>query len=321
MQQIGASAMRRPGLRWRWLGGMWPSGGTAIAGSPAREDMVRSHFFTVDVEEYFQVSAFEGVVGRDSWASRESRVERSVDALLDLLARHQATATFFVLGWIAQRHRDLMRRLADAGHELASHGWEHRRVTELTPEAFRESVRRTRSTVEDITGIPVLGYRAPSFSIVAGREWALDILLEEGYAYDSSLFPVRRNGYGYPSARRDPYWLERPSGRLAEFPPATLRRLGYNLPAAGGAYLRLFPLAVIRRAVRECESRGTPATLYIHPWELDPDQPRLPVHFTARLRHYTGLRRTLPRLERLLGEFRFTSIGASLTTLPETAGA
>jgi polysaccharide deacetylase family protein (PEP-CTERM system associated) len=267
-----------------------------------------THLFTVDVEEYFQVSALESYVSRAAWARYESRVDCGVNRLLELLGAHGARGTFFVLGWVAERRPDVVRRIAEAGHEVASHGWDHRRVTQQTAPEFRESVRRSRLLLEDLCGVPVLGFRAPSFSIVPGREWALDLLIEEGYRYDSSLFPVRRMGYGYPSAGRDPYWVERPTGRLFELPPATLRRWGNNLPAAGGAYFRLLPYGLVRRALAECEARRVPGTFYIHPWELDPEQPRLAVSWLTRIRHYGGLAGTASRLERLLSEFRFTSI-------------
>ena len=274
-----------------------------------------THHFTVDVEEYFQVSALERYVPRGQWDSLESRVVANTTTLLDLLAETNQTATFFVLGWVAQRAPALIRRIAAAGHEVASHGWDHRRVTDETPAEFRSSVRRSKDALEQLVGAPVLGYRAPSFSIVQGTEWALDILIEEGYAYDSSLFPIRRPGYGYAAAQRDPHWVERPSGRLAELPPVTLRKFGVNLPAAGGAYLRLLPAGLIRSAVRAAEARGVPATLYIHPWELDPDQPRIPVSFVTRIRHYGGLRRTVPRLRKLFNEFQFKPIAESLSAL------
>ena len=267
------------------------------------------HYFTVDVEEHFQVSAFEGQVARADWDRLPSRVAANVDRILDLLARHGATGTFFTLGWVAERQAAMVKRISQAGHEMASHGWDHARVTQIGPGEFRDSVRRTKHLLEDLTGRPVIGFRAPSFSIVPGREWALDILVEEGYRYDSSLFPVRRpGGYGYASGGRDPYWLERPAGKLAELPPATLRRFGNNLPAGGGAYFRIFPYGLVRAAIREYGRRGVPAMFYLHPWEVDPDQPRHAVRWSARFRHYTGLTRTLPRLERLLTEFRFTAV-------------
>jgi polysaccharide deacetylase family protein (PEP-CTERM system associated) len=274
-----------------------------------------THHFTVDVEEHFQVSALERYVPRSQWDSIESRVAPNTTRLLDLLRETNQRATFFVLGWVAERAPALVRTIAAEGHEVASHGWDHRRVTDETPDEFRLSVRRSKDALEQIVGKAVLGYRAPSFSIVRGRDWALDILVEEGYVYDSSLFPIRRPGYGYAATQRVPHFLRRRPGRLAEFPPATVRWLGVNLPAAGGAYLRLLPPALIRAAVRDAESRGVPAMLYIHPWELDPDQPRIPVSFATRIRHYGGLRRTVPRLRRLFREFRFGTVAESLPAL------
>lgn len=272
--------------------------------------MIRHHF-TVDVEEHFQVLALAPYVPRERWTSLESRVAANVERLLELLARHRATGTFFTLGWVAERQPAMVKAIAAAGHEVASHGYDHRRVTELTPTEFRDQVRRTKAILEGLTGQPCVGFRAPSYSIVAGREWALDVLVEEGYRYDSSLFPVRRPGYGYAGGGRDPHWLERPAGRLLEVPPATLRRVGVNLPAAGGAYFRLLPYALVRAALRDAERRGVPGTFYVHPWEYDPGQPRFEVGWLTRVRHYGGLARVWGRLDRLLGEFRFTCIAAS----------
>jgi polysaccharide deacetylase family protein (PEP-CTERM system associated) len=272
------------------------------------------HFFTVDVEEYFQVVALAPYAPMTAWESFESRVEASVDTLLALMERHGALGTFFTVGWVAERHPAMVRRIAAAGHELASHTYDHVRITHQTPQAFRDSVRRTKAILEDLSGAPVTGFRAPSFSIVRGTEWALDILLEEGHAYDSSLFPVRRSGYGYVGGGRDPYWIERDAGRLAEYPPATLERFGRTLPAAGGAYFRLLPYGIVRAALRDAETRGVPGTFYIHPWEWDPGQPRLDVPLLTRIRHYGGQAGVLSRIERLLREFQFTSIrrGATL---------
>lgn len=281
------------------------------------------HYFSVDVEEYFQVSAFEASVPRASWETLPSRVEGSVYGILDLLARHGARGTFFTLGWVAERHPGMIRRIVQAGHEVASHGWDHVRVTHQTPEEFRASVRRSKTCLEQLSGAPVLGFRAPSFSIVPGREWALDVLVEEGYRYDSSLFPIRRpGGYGYATAGRDPCVLDRPAGPLVELPPATLRQLGVNLPAGGGAYFRIFPYALVGAAFRDFDRRGVPGTFYMHPWEIDPDQPRQRAPLSSRLRHYTGLSRTLPRLERLLSEFRFTAIAERFSSArPESLAA
>src|ERR1041385_3301089 len=308
--------------------------------------LVIRHHFTVDVEEYFQVSALEPQAPRRRWALYESRIVRQGEQLLELLAGPAARATFFVVGWVAERHRGLVRSIAAAGHEIASHTWDHARVTTQTPPQFRRSVRRSKQLLEDITGASVQGFRAPSYSIVPGWEWALDVLLEEGYRYDSSLFPVRRRGYGYPGGKEDPHWLERPAGKLGEapprtprvarmrrpapggkedphwlerpagklveIPPATLRFAGRGLPAAGGAYFRLLPYSVVRTALRQCERRGVPGTFYIHPWEIDAEQPRFAVSWATRLRHYGGLQGMLPRLERLLTEFPFGSIRDTL---------
>jgi polysaccharide deacetylase family protein (PEP-CTERM system associated) len=275
-----------------------------------------THHFSVDVEEYFQVSAFEALVPRDRWDGFDSRLHTGMPLLLDLLARSGSRATFFVLGWVARRHPQVVRDIVGGGHEIASHGWDHARVTAQTPAEFRVSVRRTKQVLEDLTGVEVQGFRAPSFSIVPGLEWAFDELLGEGYQYDSSLFPIRRPGkYGYPGARPDPHWLSRPSGRLAEVPIATWRRLGLSLPAGGGGYFRFFPYELVRAAFRDCERRGAPGTFYVHPWELDPDQPRLNAPWHARFRHYTGLHRTRARLERLCTEFRFSTIASTVAAM------
>ena len=274
-----------------------------------------THFFTVDVEEYFQVKALEAVVSRDEWLTRPSRVAGSVDDLLGALARHNTRATFFTLGWLAEHRPEVVRSIVEAGHEIASHGYSHDRVTSMSPDAFREDVRSSKRILEDVSGALVAGYRAPSSSIIPGYEWAFDVLIEEGYRYDSSLFPIRRKGYGYPSALRAPYNIKRRDGEIAEFPLATTHLFHYPVPAAGGGYLRHFPLGVVRRAFREAGERREPATFYIHPWEIDPDQPRLPVSRLNRIRHYRGLNESLARIERLLEEFRFTTIASYLPML------
>lgn len=233
-------------------------------------------------------------------------------AVLDLMAERGARGTFFVLGWVAKYHPSLVRRIADAGHEVASHGWGHERVTTLTPDEFRASVRDSKRDLEDVVGKRVLGYRAPSFSIIRGTEWALDVLLEEGYVYDSSLYPVRRRGYGFVGGARDPYRIPRAAGTLDEFPPATLQVGPAVLPAGGGAYFRLLPYQLVDAAIRSAESRSVPATFYIHPWELDPDQPRIAVPLKTRIRHYGGLHRTVPRLRRLLARHQFQPIADTL---------
>ena len=271
------------------------------------------HFFTVDVEEYFQVVALAPYAPMSSWETFESRVEPAIDRLLALMAQHGATGTFFTVGWVAERHPAMVKRIAAAGHELASHTYDHVRITHQTPDAFRASIRRTKAILEDLTGAPVLGFRAPSFSIVRGTEWALDLLIEEGHRYDSSLFPVSRSGYGYVGGQRDPYWIDRPAGRIAEIPPATVRVLGKTLPAAGGAYFRILPPALVQAALRSAAGRGVPGTFYIHPWEWDPGQPRIAVPVLTRIRHYGGQAGVFGRIERLLGAFEFQSIGSVLT--------
>lgn len=267
------------------------------------------HHFTVDVEEYFHVSAFEGTVARSDWERLPSRLDAPMEWLLQLLAEHRVRATFFFLGWMAARRPFLVRRVADLGHEVASHGWGHERVTTQAPDAFRRSVRDTRMLLEDLGGTEVVGFRAPSFSIPPAHDWAFDVLLEEGYRYDSSVFPATRvDGNGRPGACGVPHWIARPSGRVAEFPPTTLRVAGLTIPAGGGGYFRILPYAVTRAALRACDRDDVPGTLYFHPWELDADQPRLRAPLFARIRHYTGLHRTRGRLRRLVQEFSFQRI-------------
>lgn len=267
-----------------------------------------AQIFSVDVEEYFQVLAFEQAVPRSAWDRMPSRVEASVDQLLELLARHGATGTFFTVGWLGERKPALVRRIADQGHEIASHSWWHRRVTSLTPDELRDDVRRCRAALEQAAGRPVIGFRAPSFSIVPGAEWVFDVLIEAGYRYDSSIFPIRRPDYGYPGAPTVPYEIRRAAGTLLELPMATTTIAGVRLPAAGGGYLRQLPYRLTERAFDEHAARGESGMFYIHPWEIDAEQPRLRVSFLTRLRHYNGLGRTRSRLERLLARFRFTSV-------------
>ena len=267
------------------------------------------HLFTADVEEYFQVHALEKSVSRADWDVLPSRLEPSVERLLTLLEEHRVRGTFFVLGWVAERHPELVRRIARAGHEIASHGWWHRPLPELSRDEFREDVRSSRSFLEDVTGRRVHGFRAPSFSLVPGQEWVYEVLLEEGYRYDSSVMPARTLGrYGYPEAPTVPFDVERRSGRLLEVPLATREFFGFRVPAAGGAYFRHFPYGLVSGALRAVEEDGRSGVFYVHPWELDPGQPRLPVPWLSRLRHYGGLERVEGRLRRLLDEFRFTSV-------------
>jgi len=235
-----------------------------------------------------------------------------IDRLLERLDVHGVRGTFFVLGWLARREPQMVRAIADAGHEIASHGWNHKKVGTEDVEAFRRSVRESKEELEQLSGERVEGFRAPSFSIGPGREWAFDILIEEGYSYDSSVFPVYHPSYGDPDAPRDPYQVTREGGALFEVPPCTLRLLGKNFAAAGGAYFRFFPYSFIRAAFRQAARRKVPGTFYLHPWELDPDQPQLVVPPRVRLRTYAGGRRSWPRLDRFLDEFEFIPIRETL---------
>ena len=266
------------------------------------------HVFSVDLEEYFQVQAFDGVVGREEWTQIPSRVQASTERILDLLDAAGATATFFTLGWIADRHPGLVRQIADRGHEIASHGYGHELLTRMGADEFRQDLRRSRQALEDAVGQPVLGYRAPTFSLVPDTAWAFDVLIEEGFEYDSSMFPIRRRGYGFPGANPDVHTLIRPAGRLLEIPMTTRVVAGVRLPAAGGGWFRQLPYGLTRSGFRQCEREGRTGMFYIHPWELDPEQPRMPVPLLQRVRHYRGLRRMEDRLARLLREFRFTSV-------------
>lgn len=267
-----------------------------------------THLFTVDVEDYFQVNAFEGIVDRANWDRYPTRIERNVEQILALLDRRGAQGTFFTLGWVAERFPGLLRSICAAGHEVASHGYWHRKVTTLSPEAFREDVRDSKARIEEATGQPCLGFRAPSFSIRPGMEWTFEILVEEGYRYDSSVFPISRPDYGYPKAPPSPIVLHTGAGALLELPLATIRKAGLRLPAAGGGYLRQLPFGLMLEAFSQWGELGVSAVLYTHPWEIDPGQPRLPASLITRFRHYRNLARTLPRLEALLDRFKFTSV-------------
>ena len=268
---------------------------------------------TIDVEDYFHVSAFDGVVPRSEWPALECRVERNTDRLLSIFETAGIKATFFVLGWVAERYPALVKRIAAAGHELASHGYAHRLVYDLTPKMFRSDVRRSKDLLEEATGAAVQGYRAPSYSITPRSLWALDILIEEGFTYDASIFPIHHDRYGIPVSARHPYRLHRASGELIEVPGSTVQWGPMNMPIAGGGYFRIFPMAWtswgIRRINRE-EQRA--AIFYLHPWEIDPDQPRLPCGVLTRFRHYRNLHVTEARLRRLLSEFEFGPMQAVL---------
>jgi polysaccharide deacetylase family protein (PEP-CTERM system associated) len=258
---------------------------------------------TVDVEDYFHVTAFADALDRSKWSSFESRVERNTLQLLELFARHDVRITFFVLGWVAERFPALIRELHKAGHEIACHGLTHELVYKQTPATFREETQRSKSVLEEITGAKVRGYRAATYSITTKSLWALDILEELGFEYDSSIFPVRHDLYGMPGVSRRPFRVA--SGRLVEIPLTTVNVAGQALPCAGGGYFRLLPYAFFRWSFRRVNAEGLPVVFYLHPWEIDPGQPRIGASWRSRFRHYTNLHRTHGRLETLLKDFRW----------------
>ena len=261
---------------------------------------------TIDVEDYFHVSVFDGVVPRHQWDGLESRVCANTDRILEIFDERQVRATFFILGWVAERFPDLVRRIAWAGHEIASHGYAHRLVYDQRPAAFREDVRRAKALLESTAGVPVLGFRAPSYSITPRSLWALDVLIEEGYTYDTSIFPIHHDRYGIPLSARQPYWIHRAAGSILEVPGSTLRWKGMNMPIGGGGYFRLLPYAWTRWGISQLNrEEQRPAVFYLHPWEIDPDQPRLRTSTLGRLRHYGRLAQTEQRLRQLLSEFSF----------------
>ena len=259
---------------------------------------------TVDVEEYFQVSAFTDSVSDSDWESLQSRVEANVDKLLDLFSDHDAHCTFFTLGWVAERHKQMIRKIVDAGHEIASHGYRHQRATDQTPDEFREDIRRSKAILEDIGGTPVTGYRAASFSFDHSNPWTHRILSDEGYKYSSSIYPVSHDHYGAPEAPRFLYQPIDARG-VVEFPMSTVRLFKRNLPCAGGGYFRLLPYALSRWALRRVNRMDQrPTVFYFHPWEIDPAQPRLAgIRLKTRFRHYVNLDRMEDKLRRLLSDF------------------
>lgn len=267
--------------------------------------MALTNAMTVDVEDYFQVSAFEGTVDKAHWDSLPCRVEQNVDRILELFEQHDTKATFFTLGWVAERYPDMVRRIVANGHELASHGWEHIRVIHQTPEQFRDDVCRTKQLLEDLTGQAVRGYRAASYSIGSNNLWALDELALAGYEYSSSIAPVKHDLYGMPEASRFPFRAA--SGRLLEIPITTVSIGNKNINCAGGGWFRLFPYSFTRWAMSRVNTSEQQACIfYFHPWEIDPQQPRVEgASARARFRHYLNLNKTEHRLTRLLKDFRW----------------
>ena len=276
---------------------------------------------TIDVEDYFQVNAFARQISCDQWDSYPLRVERNTHRILDLLDESRVRATFFILGWIAERVPALVREIQKRGHEIACHGYGHQLIYSIGPVKFREDVSKARRILEDICGIPVVGYRAPSYSITAKSLWALDILIEEGFLYDSSIFPVLHDTYGIPDASRFPGTLSCASGTIREFPlstlPLTLLGRQYRLPVAGGGYLRLLPARVVAGAFESINLREhQPAVLYFHPWEIDPGQPRIKAGYKSRFRHYLNLEKTEGKLRSLLCRLKFGTMREVLDQAP-----
>jgi polysaccharide deacetylase family protein (PEP-CTERM system associated) len=272
----------------------------------------RLNALTIDVEDYFHVSAFERCVDRNSWDTMESRIEDSTWRLLDCLADAEVRGTFFVLGWVAERHPDLVRSIRSAGHEIGCHTYSHRLIYEQTPEEFRADLRRGLHVLEDILGQSVRAFRAPSFSITRQSLWALDILVEEGITLDSSIYPTHHDRYGIPGTPLAPHRIDRDAGSLWEFPPPVYRFLGYPLPIGGGGYFRLYPYAFTRLGLARINAAGRPFAAYLHPWEFDPEQPRLRPGRLRAFRHYVNLSRTEPRLKYLLRDFTFGTLSEAL---------
>ncbi len=290
---------------------------------------------TIDIEDYFQVRAFSDIISYESWDDYGCRIERNADRLLEILSHsvrnsqsgiaNQMKGTFFVLGWIAERYADLVRRIQKEGHEIACHGYAHKLIYKQTKEEFREDIRKAKIILEDVTGSEVIGYRAPSFSITNRSQWAFEVLIEEGFKYDSSIFPIWHDFYGFPAAPRFPFLVSSRFNSnvefsshltpnvpktLIEFPISTVRLLGQNLPISGGGYFRLFPYLLIRKGLRRVnEKEGKPFVFYLHPWELDPEQPRInKIPIRSKFRHYVHLEKTEGKFKKLLTDFTFSSI-------------
>jgi polysaccharide deacetylase family protein (PEP-CTERM system associated) len=273
--------------------------------------------FSIDVEDYFQVAALASAVSRESWPTREYRVERNTQRILSLLDAHGVRGTFFVLGWVAERSPGLVQCIAAAGHEIACHGFSHQLIYRQSRDEFLQETTRAKCHLEDVIGQSVLGYRAASFSITRDSLWALDVLLDLGFAYDSSIFPIRHDRYGIPGAAPEPGRVTAPSQRtLVEFPMSAARFLGMQMPVSGGGYFRILPYLLTRAGLRQINERaGHPFAFYLHPWEVDPEQPRVKVGALSRFRHYTNLDRCGARLARLLDDFAFAPMREVLTAL------
>lgn len=267
---------------------------------------------TVDVEDYYHVSGFENVIDRATWDDLPSRVGSSTERLLDIMAEAKVRATFYILGWVAERQPSLVRAIRAGGHEIGSHSYAHRLIYEQTPEEFREDLRRSIDVLQDILGEPITLYRAPSFSITRQSLWALDILVEEGIRVDSSIYPTHHDRYGIAGTPLTPHRIVSPAGSLTEFPPPVWRCMGYPLPVGGGGYFRLYPYSLTRLGLNRINASGRPFAFYMHPWEVDPEQPRVAAPLARRFRHYVNLGRTESRLVRLLRDFPFGTVTDAL---------
>lgn len=278
---------------------------------PLSQNPTMKNALTIDLEDYYHVSAFNEHVPRQEWGAKESRVERNTNVLLDLLDEAACKATFFTLGWVAEEHPDVVRSVAQRGHEIACHSLRHRTVYQMTTAEFRDDTSRAKDLLENVSGFPVRGYRAPSFSITQDSLWALTILAELGFAYDSSIFPVKHANYGMPSASRTPFRVDTPAGSIIEFPLPTLELAGRRSPFGGGAYFRFLPYWYTRWGIRFLNSQeGQPVCVYLHPWELDPQQPRMSGSLTSRVRHYLGLAGTPRKFRNLIKDFEFCPMAA-----------
>lgn len=276
---------------------------------------VVTHAMTVDVEDYYHVAAFAKVIKPSEWNNWPSRVEENTERLLQLFDDHQIKITFFILGWVAEKYPQLVKKIRQQGHEIASHGFSHQLIYTQTPDIFREETAKSKRILEDLAQTPITGYRAASYSITRKSLWALDILAELGFTWDSSIFPTRHDNYGIPGSPEGPYRIITSRGaELTEFPLTTAKVMGQAIPAAGGGYFRQYPYALSRWLFeRASENQTKPQIFYLHPWEIDPDQPRVPnASWFSNFRHYTNLKRCLPRLERMIQDFHFGTMSDSL---------
>ena len=286
--------------------------------------MLIQNALTVDVEDYFQVSAFANSINQKEWENHPLRVENNTHKLLDLFDEYQLKATFFILGWVAERKRDLVLEIASRGHEVACHGYSHQLVYNQSPDVFLEETVRAKNILEDIIQQPVRGYRAASYSITEKSQWALDILVESGFVYDSSIFPVHHDRYGMPDTPEHPYRLKTSAGNsIIEFPLSTAKILNYRLPVAGGGYFRLYPYWLSRMGLKQINRQKKPFIFYLHPWEIDPEQPKISASRFSRFRHYNNLDKCEARLRNLMADFQFGTTWDVLNTLglTETSGS